>query len=98
MSFEPVTMWHLRCDGDTTSGQCAALYQFWDPEDDEHLITAMFAEKTLVGSERAIRSSGWEVLGDRVLCPDHVSAAAQMVDASLNGLPFESEKEFRGDH
>lgn len=95
MSFEPVTLYNLRCDGVLPHGrQCPEVYQYPDPEDDSgDLITALLDKQEL--SEewvKFIRPEGWMAFRDgRVHCAKHVAGAADMAEALAFGLPFEDD-------
>jgi hypothetical protein len=95
VSFEPVTRWELRCDGDTTRGQCnQRLLYCTDPEDPESPLTdwfpAVYDEPTLHPRARAdLRDSGWLTSRDgHVLCPRHVAALEYLARVAVDGLPF----------
>lgn len=93
MSYEPVTLYHLRCDGVLPHGrQCPELYQYTDPEDDSgDLITALLDKQEMSEAwAKTIRSDGWMVLRDgRVLCAKHVAGQANLAEAIAFGLPFD---------
>ena len=92
MSFEPITYWALRCDGDTTRGQCERRHDYepWEDELDERVLTTWSDPTDLDAAQRrAVSDSGWLWLPDgRVLCPAHLAGRAEMVRAALEGLPF----------
>lgn len=95
MSFEPVTRWALRCDGEVPSGQCPTL-EHWTPEDadEDEPVVALRLKPGLTESDHVwLRRGreGWTLLPDgTVLCPQHMAAREQMVAAALEGLPFEA--------
>lgn len=93
MSFEPVTLYHLRCDGVLPHGrQCPELYQYPDPEDDSgDLITALLDKQELSEAwTKSIRHEGWMAFRDgRVHCAKHVSGMANLAEAVAFGLPFD---------
>jgi hypothetical protein len=98
MNFEPITRWVLRCTGSTTAGRCTALFEFHPDGDDENgLELALWKEPELAEHELMwLRrgDTGWLLLpGERVVCPQHVEAAEQMVRAVLDGLPFDEAVE-----
>lgn len=100
MSFEPVTLYHLRCDGLLAHGrQCSELYQYADPEDDSgDLITALLDKPELSEAwVKSIRDEGWMAFRDgRVHCAKHVKGTADMAEALAFGLPFEAQAEGEG--
>lgn len=89
MSFEPVTMYVLRCDGETTTGQCRETLHVPDEEDWDQKTQALFYKPELPENwvRHTLPALGWQV-GHRVLCPDHVKALEYMAAAELDGLPF----------
>jgi hypothetical protein len=95
VSFESVTRWELRCDGDTTRGQCTQRLLYCDnPEDPDSPLTewypAVYDEPTLHERTLAdLRYSGWLVARDgRLLCPRHVAALEYLARVAVDGLPF----------
>lgn len=96
MSFEPVTRWVLRCDGDTTHGKCTQQFVYGDdPDDPESPLTVWYPQ---VYDEAALhphvladlRCSGWLALRDgRVLCSRHVDGLEYLARAAVDGLPFD---------
>jgi len=95
VSFEPVTRWEIRCDGDTTRGQCTQRLLYCDNPDDPHSpltawVPAVYDEPSL--HEQALtdlRASGWLVGRDgRLLCPRHVAALEYLARVAIDGLPF----------
>lgn len=92
MSWEPVTLWALRCDGETTRGQCAHTYHYLPDDDDGDPVQALTADPAVTTWHRGLDSAGWLAIGDRVLCPAHVAAAAYLCAAEIDGLPFEERK------
>lgn len=95
MSFEPVTRWAVRCDGDTTRGQCTQRLAYPDTDEDDSPLTvwqpALLEHPALDPATRAdLRGCGWLVLRDgRLLCPHHVTAGEYLARAAVDGLPFE---------
>jgi hypothetical protein len=87
MSFEPVTMWRFRCDGDTTTGQCTEIFTFFDDDADE-VVEALNDAPTIARWVSMINSRGW-LAGQRLLCPRHVASAEHLVAAAMDGLPFD---------
>ncbi|MGW4488402.1 hypothetical protein ACWEOE_31725 [Amycolatopsis sp. NPDC004368] len=95
MSFEPVIQWQLRCNGDTTFGQCRAVVTDVDPELGVYLpvlLDKAYVDPALVDH---MQHEGWIISGPpdapRLLCPDHVEAAAYLAAAQLDGLPFDTD-------
>lgn len=99
MSWTELTYWALRCDGQTTTGQCPTLLPSADPDDHPPawspqglrvlqplLFMGAPPELAVLRGEPA---PGWLVTRDRVLCPDHVAAQQRMAAAVLEGLPLE---------
>lgn len=97
MSFEPITRWVLRCDGATTSGQCAEQLWWTDHDEDEddgqpRRWLAVLDEPALPADwKRPLRDMGWLHTAGRVLCPRHVAALEYLARAELDGLPFPSD-------
>jgi hypothetical protein len=96
MSFEPVTRWTIRCDGDTTRGQCTRRFVYGDnPDDSDAALTVwsptVYDEPTLHACVAAdLRCSGWLVGRDgRLLCPRHLAALEHLARAAVDGLPFD---------
>jgi hypothetical protein len=80
----------LRCDGDTTRGQCPEILRY--PDYDQGEWYDALSEKPEIDA-RAKSSAewfGWLVVGERLLCPAHVESAEFMVRAMIEGLPFEN--------
>lgn len=89
MSFEPVTMYHLRCDGDTTRGQCTEVLRYPDEDDEGEFYDALISKPEISeGTKKSMEWLGWLVFGERVLCPKHVSAAEYLAEVGVSGLPF----------
>lgn len=105
MSFEPVTRWVLRCDGDTTRGQCTQRLVDCHPDDDPDSPLTVWApvihdRPTLADDERRdLRHHfGWLALRDgRVLCSRHVDGLEYLARAAVDGLPFDEGCERWGD-
>lgn len=94
MSFEPVARWALRCDGDTTYGQCLDMYEYYPDGDEENgLVLGLWDKPKLSDRDRSWLLRGrddWALMPDgRVFCPCHIAAAEYLVRAGLEGLPFE---------
>lgn len=95
MSFEAVTCWALRCDGEVPGGQCPTL-EHYIPEDadEDEPVVALRMEPGLTESDYVwLRRGreGWTLLPDgTVLCPQHMAGRERMVVAALDGLPFET--------
>lgn len=92
MSFEPVTMYILRCDGQLAHSQCPEVYHYVDPEDDSgDLVRALYDKQELSEAwAKSIRYEGWMAFRDgRVHCKKHVSGTSDMAEALAFGLPFE---------
>ena len=92
MSWEPVTLWAVRCDGETTQGQCAQTYHYPADDEDDAPTQALYLTRDL-GSAIAsgLHLAGWLTAGTRVLCPAHVDAAVYLAAAEVDGLPFGEE-------
>lgn len=89
MSFEPVTYYHLRCDGPTTRGQCVEILWIHDYDDDGALTKALTASREVDSWRKTLEHYGWMVGPDgRLHCPRHVAAAEHTAKAALEGLPF----------
>lgn len=89
MSFEPVTYYHLRCDGATTHGQCAEILMIRDYDEDGLLIPALSSTADVTSWRPTLKAYGWLVGPDgRLHCRKHVAAAEHTVKAALEGLPF----------
>jgi hypothetical protein len=86
MSFEPITYWKFRCDGDTTRGQCTEVYSYFPDEEDE-LEVAINDKPELGMWKETLERDGWTATG-RLLCPRHVASVERMLLANLEGLPF----------
>ncbi len=99
MSWQATSYWTIRCDGDTTRGQCSALLRTpdesctgFDTYGEPRRLPVLFTDEPSSAtrlSARFMREYGWLAAGERVLCPDHVAAAEQQAEAELCGLPFE---------
>lgn len=85
-------MWKLRCNGDTTTGLCVAVYRYYDSEAEETFDALLGKPELNTHVRIGIEQDGWTVTGPgdapRLMCPAHVAAAAHMVAAELDGLPF----------
>lgn len=93
MSWQPITMYTIQCDG-TTPERCTEVYQVPDKDDDAvPLITALWDQPEFTSWDPMhMRTAGWLRTPDgRDLCPRHTAAAEQLVRASLDGLPFNEE-------
>ena len=93
MSFEPVTCYALRCDGEVPGGQCPTLEHYVpeDADEDEPIVALRLKPGLTPGDITWLHRGreGWTLLPDgTVLCPQHMAAREQMVVASLDGLPF----------
>lgn len=100
MSWQPISYWALRCDGETTRGQCDQLLYSdpdamvvpvaWTQHGDVHYAPTLFTagcQRDL--SEQWMREHGWLKTDSRILCPDHIAALEKQAEAEINGLPFE---------
>jgi hypothetical protein len=86
VSFEPVTYWKFRCDGDTTTGQCRIVFNVYG---DGEWVDAETPAPSLDGWESTLEQAGWVIgAGGRLMCPAHVVAAERLIAASMDGLPF----------
>lgn len=92
MSWEPVTLWSLRCDGETTRGQCPELCHVED-DDGEPYQVVLWDKRLTPGWVHTLHACGWLFTGTRLLCPRHVAAAEYLVAAELDGLPFQTTTE-----
>lgn len=99
MSFEPVTQWALRCDGDTTRGQCTQQFVYpvgtddWDEaEESEATVWRPFlydGPELDEHDRRDLHVAGWLLARDgRALCPRHVAGLEHLARAAVDGLPF----------
>lgn len=104
MSWQPVSYWTLRCDGDRPHGQCRELLYSdpdslvvplaWDRRGDVESVPTLFSggnQQEL--SEQWMREHGWLTVGGRILCPEHVAALEKEAEAAIDGLPFEFEED-----
>lgn len=96
MSWEPVQRWALRCDGRVTHDrQCEVMFLAYS-EDEETLQSALWTDVERLDFEQMARwlvNAGWQPVRDgRVLCPRHVDAGARLVEAVMDGLPFEDDE------
>lgn len=99
MSWQQVTYWALRCDGDTTHGQCDAVVfdnptchlapVGWTGDGDREQLPTMWVSKPYMPHPGWLDQLGWLHTGDRVLCPEHVAALEFLAEAEMTGLPFE---------
>lgn len=96
MSWQSVSYWSVRCDGDTTRGQCQELLpdvnnQVQDRHGQVHSAPAIFRDKLRVEhlNTAYLEQFGWLRVGGRVLCPGHARALEKQAEAMLDGLPFE---------
>jgi hypothetical protein len=93
VSFEPVTMYTLRCDGRLAHSQCPEVHHYVDPEDDSGDLIRTLLDKPELSEAwaKSIRSEGWMAFRDgRVHCAKHVKGTADMAEALAFGLPFEA--------
>lgn len=92
MSFDPITVWVLRCDGRVPAGQCPTQEHAPDELGDPEMV--LRSKPALHDFEKTSSTSGWEVLPDgTVLCPQHSFARAQLAEAEQDGLPFPAPEE-----
>lgn len=102
MSWQPISFWTLRCDGDTTHGQCDQLLyaepdalvvpHAWNRQGAAHEQPVLFTGGTHRQiHERWIAEHGWLKTDARLLCPKHVAALEKQAQADLEGLPFDEE-------
>lgn len=101
MSWDPVTYWTVRCDGQTTTGQCPTLLPSaepsdhpvaWTPQGVRVLQPLLFmAAPPELAALRSEPVQGWLVTRNRVLCPEHVAAQGDLAAALIDGIPFEDE-------
>lgn len=101
MSWQPVSYWALRCDGDVPNGQCGELLYSdsysavsalaWNKHAEvvhaPTLFTSGCTQRDLL--ERWLSAQGWLKTDSRVLCPDHVQALEKQAEAAVDGLPFD---------
>lgn len=96
MSFEPVTLYTLRCDGRLAHAQCPEVHHYVDPEDDSGDLIRTLLDKPELSEAwaKSIRSEGWMAFRDgRVHCAKHVAGTANMAEALAFGLPFEASQQ-----
>ncbi|GAA2773681.1 hypothetical protein [Saccharopolyspora taberi] len=91
MGWQQVSHWAIRCDGDTTHGQCQRLWTWWNDDDETwDEIPQLFTTREVPWIRATyLRSDGWLLIGNRALCPDHVNAGERLAEADISGLPFE---------
>lgn len=89
MSFDPVTMYKYRCDGNTACGQCAEVLRYPDEDDEGEFYDALTSKPEISeGTKKSMEWLGWLVFGERLLCPKHVAGAEYLAEAEFSGLPF----------
>lgn len=103
MSWQEVTYWALRCDGDTTHGQCnAVVYDHptrhgtpvgWTGAGDPQQLPTMWFGKPYEPHPDWLQDLGWLDTGNRILCPDHLAGLAFLAEAEMAGLPFDEEEQ-----
>jgi hypothetical protein len=84
-------LWTVRCDGDTSRGQCERVYEY--PSTVAGVVEMALLDDPAVGPQHIseIESAGWLTAGkgsQRHLCPRHVASVERMLLANLEGLPF----------
>ncbi len=100
MSWQPVSYWALRCDGEVSHGrQCTAVVYDdpnchlapvgWTGDGNPEQLPTMYTSKPYMPHPGWLQQLGWLHTGNRVLCPDHVQALEFMAEAEMTGLPFE---------
>ncbi|MER7015313.1 hypothetical protein ABT324_28100 [Saccharopolyspora sp. NPDC000359] len=95
MSWEPYSFVVLRCDGETTRGQCPALLfdkdalqLAFDPDGSHYSVPVLFSSPTDQIDELTLQYEGWILIKGRALCSEHVRAQEYLARAALEGLPF----------